>query len=251
MEQEYSKIYKIVDVCLLAGKIMLQSGGETYRVEDTMTRIANAFGIYGSHCFVTPTGIIFSIDGLEPTKLVRIVERSTDLKKVTVVNSISRKIASGELQLEEAYQKLKEAEKADYKFPIWIQIAAATLASGCFLIMFQGQWKDFIPAMITGGIGYFGLLYFDKIARVRFFSEFLSSFIMGLVAALLVKVGLGTELDKIIIGSVMPLVPGLLITNAIRDLMVGHLVAGISKGAEAFLTAFAIGAGIAVVLSFR
>lgn len=251
MEQQYSQTYKIVDMCLLAGKIMLQSGGETYRVEDTMTRIANAYGIYGSHCFVTPTGIIFSIDGVEPTKLVRIVERSTDLKKVTVINSISRKIASGELQLDEAYQKLKEAEKADYKFPIWIQIAAASIASGCFLIMFQGQWKDFIPALITGGLGYSSLLYFHRLVQIRFFAEFLSSFIMGLVSALFVKIGIGTELDKIIIGSVMPLVPGLLITNAVRDLMAGHLVSGLSKGAEAFLTAFAIGAGIAVVLSFK
>lgn len=63
------------------------------------------------------------------------------------------------------------------------------------------------------------------------------------------KLGIGTDLDKIIIGSVMPLVPGLHITNAVRDLMAGHLVAGLSKGAEAFLTAFAIGSGIAIVLS--
>lgn len=63
------------------------------------------------------------------------------------------------------------------------------------------------------------------------------------------KLGIGIDLDKIIIGSVMPLVPGLHITNAVRDLMAGHLVAGLSKGAEAFLTAFAIGSGIAIVLS--
>lgn len=69
------------------------------------------------------------------------------------------------------------------------------------------------------------------------------------MAITFVKLGIGHELDKIIIGSVMPLVPGLLITNAVRDLMAGHLVSGISKGAEAFLTAFAIGTGIAVVIS--
>ena len=66
---------------------------------------------------------------------------------------------------------------------------------------------------------------------------------------LFVRNGFGFDLDKIIIGSVMPLVPGLHITAAVRDLMAGHLVSGLSKGAEAFLTAFAIGAGIAAVLS--
>jgi uncharacterized membrane protein YjjP (DUF1212 family) len=65
-----------------------------------------------------------------------------------------------------------------------------------------------------------------------------------------VKIGAGQQVDKIIIGSVMTLVPGLLVTNAVRDLMAGHLVSGLSKGAEALLTAFAIGSGIAVVLSF-
>ena len=57
-------------------------------------------------------------------------------------------------------------------------------------------------------------------------------------------------MDKIIIGSVMPLVPGLLITNAVRDLMDGHFLAALSKGADALLTSLAIGTGIAIVVSF-
>ncbi|MDF2857596.1 MAG: rane protein, partial [Neobacillus sp.] len=97
---------------------------------------------------------------------------------------------------------------------------------------------------------YFGFLYFHRFIPVKFFSEFLASFIIGLFALIFVKTGLGNQLDKIIIGSVMTLVPGLLVTNAVRDLMAGHLVSGLSKGAEAMLTAFAIGSGIAVVLSF-
>lgn len=84
---------------------------------------------------------------------------------------------------------------------------------------------------------------------MKFFAEFSASFLIGIVASLLVLAGIGKELDKIIIGSVMPLVPGLLITNAVRDLMAGHLVSGLSRGAEAFLTAFAIGAGIAFVFT--
>lgn len=245
-----NQTYKVVETCLLAGKIMLQSGAETYRVEDTMTRIADSFGIYGSHSFVTPTGIIFSIDGSEPTKLVRVSERSTDLKKVTIVNSISRKLTGREISLKEAYDELKVIERTNFAYPVWIQIMAAALSSGCFLIMFNGGWNDFFPAVIAGGLGFTGLIYLHRLVQVKFFSECLASLIIGLIAVLFVRSGLGHELDKIIIGSVMPLVPGLLITNAVRDLMAGHLVSGISKGAEAFLTAFAIGTGIAVVISF-
>jgi uncharacterized membrane protein YjjP (DUF1212 family) len=252
MENEKTHTYEVMEVCLLAGKIMLQSGGETYRVEDTMMRMAAAFGIVNSHSYVTPTGIIFSAEGAEPTKtkLIRISTRSTDLKKVAMVNSISRRITSGEINLEAALKLLKELDALNVTFPFMVQVAAASIASGCFMIMFMGEWIDFIPAMVTGGIGYFGFLYFHRYIHVKFFSEFLASFIIGLLSVIFVKMGLGQQLDKIIIGSVMTLVPGLLVTNAVRDLMAGHLVSGLSKGAEALLTAFAIGSGIAVVLSF-
>jgi uncharacterized membrane protein YjjP (DUF1212 family) len=252
MNNQITETYEIMEVCLLAGKIMLQSGAETYRVEDTMMRIAKSFGIEETHSYVTPTGIIFSAEGTEPTKtrLIRILDRTTDLKKVTMVNSISRQISSGEVDLTEANRLLKEIESSNLTFSFLARIFAAAIASGCFLIMFKGDWEDFIPSLMAGGLGYFSVVYFHKVVPIKFFSEFIASFIIGLVAFLCVKMGMGNELDKIIIGSVMPLVPGILITNAVRDLMAGHLVSGLSKGAEALLTAFAIGSGIAVVLSF-
>ncbi|XJZ27864.1 threonine/serine exporter family protein [Bacillota bacterium Lsc_1132] len=252
MEKSTVETYKIMEVCLLAGKIMLQCGAETYRVEDTMTRMAASFGIQETHSYVTPTGIIFSADGEEPTKtkLIRISERSTDLKKVAMVNSISRQISSGDVDLHEAHEQLKQIDTSNMTFPIWSQIVAASLASGCFLIMYNGGWNDFLPAMVSGGLGYFSFVHFHRFVPIKFFSEFLASFIIGLLSLLFVKIGWGHELDKIIIGSLMTLVPGLLITNAVRDLMAGHLVSGLSKGAEAFLTAFAIGLGIAVVITF-
>lgn len=244
--------YDIMEVCLLAGKIMLQSGAETYRVEDTMMRIAFAFGAKESHSYVTPTGIVFSIESDQPTKtkLFRITERTTDLTKVTLVNSISRKISSGELTIDEAYEALTDIEKSTTGYPIYIQVLAAAIASGCFLIMFKGTWYDFIPAVIAGGMGLTTFIYAQRLVPIKFFSEILASLIIALISLLFVEAGLGYELDKIIIGSVMPLVPGLLLTNAVRDLMAGHLVSGLSKGVEALLTAIAIGSGVAVVLTF-
>ncbi|WP_100332563.1 threonine/serine exporter family protein [Bacillus xiapuensis] len=252
MDRRLEEKYDIVDVSLLAGKIMLESGAETYRVEDTMTRIAQAFGIQEAHSYVTPTGIMFSIETKEPTKtkLIRISDRTVDLKKVSLVNSISRKISSGSLTVEEAYAQLKALEAADIAFSLNMRIAAAFVSSGCFLIMFQGTWGDFIPAMIAGGAGFAALIYLHRLSPIKFFSEFMAAFIIGLLSHFFVWTGMGQELDKIIIGSVMPLVPGLMITNAVRDLMAGHLISGLAKGAEAFLTAFAIGIGIAAVITF-
>jgi uncharacterized membrane protein YjjP (DUF1212 family) len=250
--EKLEKIYEIMDVCLLAGKIMLQSGAETYRVEDTMMRMAKAFGITQTHSYVTPTAIMFSAEGARPetTRLVRVSERTTDLKKVAMVNDISRKITSGQMNVNESLKKLKEIELSNLVFPLFLQVIAAAIASGCFVIMFRGNWLDFVPAAIAGGVGYYCVVSFHRLVPVKFFAEFLASVFIGLVSFFFVEVGLGMELNKIIIGAVMPLVPGVLITNAVRDLMAGHLVSGLSKGAEAFLTAFAIGSGIAAVLSF-
>ncbi|MYL65259.1 threonine/serine exporter [Bacillus hwajinpoensis] len=252
MENQSSYAYDIIQVCLLAGKVMLQNGGETYRVEDTMTRIADAYGASHSNSYVTPTGIIFSIEGPEPSKtqLIRISDRTTDLDKVTKVNSISRRISSGDLSIQEAYNELYRLDKMTERYTFPKQFFAAAVASGCFLIMFEGQWNDFVPAVLAGGGGFYSVTLFNRLVPIKFFAEFLASFVIGLLAVLFVTTGLGEQLDKIIIGSVMPLVPGLLITNAVRDLMAGHLISGLSKGAEAFLTAFAIGAGIALVVSF-
>ncbi|MCR2804305.1 threonine/serine exporter family protein [Paenibacillus soyae] len=234
----------------MAGRIILQNGGETYRVEDTMARIAAAYGIEDPQCFVMPTGIIFAISGAsQATRLFRINERNINLGKVALVNDISRRITSGTLQPVEALASLKELEKHSREYPAMLKVLAAAVASGCFLIMFQGSWSDFFPVFVTGGLGFLFFLFVHSIVQIKFFAEFLTALLIGTTAVLFVKLGLGHNLDQIIIGSVMPLVPGLHITNAVRDLMAGHLVSGLSKGAEAFLTAFAIGSGIATILS--
>ncbi|WP_338450323.1 threonine/serine exporter family protein [Niallia oryzisoli] len=250
MDLSNNQIARIVELCLLAGEILIKSGAETNRVEDTMMRIAASYGVPEAQSFVIPTGIIFSSNREDRAKLVRVAERSTDLEKVAIVNSISRQISKGELTVDEALTKLKKVANADLSFPLWLQILSAALASGCFLIMFQGVWQDFIPAMVAGGIGYLLFIYLHKYIKVKFFAEGVSSLVIGLLTALAVYTGLGTNFDSIIISSVMPLVPGLLITNAVRDLMDGHLMSALAKGADAFLTALAIGAGIAAIVAF-
>ncbi|MDQ6418376.1 threonine/serine exporter family protein [Paenibacillus sp. LHD-117] len=246
----HENTHLITQTCLLAGKIILQNGGETYRVEDTMVRIAAAFGIEQSHSFVTPTGLIFAIDGAsQVTRLIRISERNTNLSKVAMVNDISRRICSGRLEPGEAYRLLKELDAVKHEYPTGLKVLAAAIASGCFLIMFQGSWQDFLPVFVTGGLGFLFFQFVHRIVPIKFFAEFLTALLIGTMSVLAVKLGAGHDLDKIIIGSVMPLVPGLHITNAVRDLMAGHLVSGLSKGAEAFLTAFAVGSGIAAILS--
>jgi len=239
-----------LDCFLLAGKIMMESGAETYRIEDTMIRMAVSQKMMDSHCFVTPTGIMFSPSNEMATRFVRINSRRTDLERVALVNAVSRKLVAGELTLQQAYDEMQIIDQTDYMFPIQIQVLAAAVASACFLILLGGGWEDLPFAFVIGGTAFYIVETILEQTRVKFFAEFIGALAIGLLASLVIYLGLGRDLDTIIIGSVMPLVPGLLITNAVRDLMAGHFVSGLSKGAEAFLTAFAIGAGIALVLSF-
>lgn len=247
--QSNTTIHEIVDLCLLAGKIMLQNGAETYRVEDTMTRMAASLGFPEAHSYVTPTVIMFTTNRIEPVKLYRIAERTTDLQKVSEVNDISRRLSERQITADEARERLGQVDDAAHAYPVWMQILAAALTGACFTVMFKGSLWDSLPALPISGLGFAAVIYLQRIVQTRFFAEFSASFLIGLLAFYSVKLGLGQEMDKIIIGSVMPLVPGLLITNAVRDLMAGHLVSGLSKGADAFLTAFAIGTGIGLVLT--
>lgn len=246
-------IADIMEVCLLAGKIMLQSGAETYRVEDTMNRIAQACAIYEAHSYVTPTGIFLSIQGehreAEQTKFLRISERLIDLNKIALVNDISRRLSTGDISLTEAYLNLREIDQAKPLYSTQLQILCAAVASGFFSMMYGGSWLDFAFAFLAGGIGYLIYINANKMVKVKFFSEVLTSFIIGAISYFLYHLVPNSHVDKIIIGSIMTLVPGVLITNAVRDLMAGDLVSGLARSAEAFFTALAVGTGVAVILT--
>lgn len=246
-------IVDIMEVCLLSGKIMLKSGAETYRVEDTMNRIARACDIYESHSYVTPTGLFLSIQGerreAEQTKFLRISERFIDLNKIVLVNDISRRISSDQMSIDEAYESLRKVDEAKPLYSTGLRILSAAIASGFFAIMFGGTWMDYLPAFLAGGLGFLIFIRAEQMVRVKFFAEILASFIIGALAYFIYYLGWNSHIDKVIIGSVMPLVPGVLITNAVRDLMAGDLVSGLARGAEAFFTALAVGTGVAVVIA--
>lgn len=239
---------KVLDVVLLAGKVLLESGAETYRVEDTMGRIAASFGLDDTYAFVTSTAIMFSLNDRTNTRLVRVRERTTDLEKIAIANNVSRKISQNKITLDEAKTELIHLEQASLQFSFIVKFLSAAIASGFFLFMFGDVAHDFIYAVMAGAGAFLTFDLVQRYIQIKFFSEFISSMVVIAVAASFTKLGMTVNQDIITIAGVMPLVPGILITNAIRDLMAGELLAGMSRGVEAALTAFAIGAGVAVVL---
>ncbi|MGM0125122.1 hypothetical protein IGI37_002520 [Enterococcus sp. AZ194] len=241
---------KLLETCLLAGKIMMESNAEMYRVEDTMSRIASASGNYRLVSYVTQTGLFVGLDQSSTIRMQQITNRSINLDKVVKVNNLSRDYVAGQLNLNELLQKLKELDKEQLFFPTWLQIVSAAIVSGAIMILFGGTFRDLPITLLIGGLGYTFYLYGLRFFRIRFLAEFLASLFIGFAGIFCARMGLGVSEDMIIIGCVMPLVPGVQITNAIRDLLAGHYLSGVSRGTEALMTASMIGFAIAFVFQF-
>jgi len=241
---------RTMELCQLAGKIMLFAGGETYRVEDTVIRIARACGME-AESFVTPTGIFITLNygNKSHTAMTRIMYRTIDLNKVSMVNGVSRDLSVGLITPEEAQQQLKEISIAPLTYTATINNIAAGVAGGSFAYLFGGTYLDVLAAGIIGVIVNIVLNYFLNRQTAIFLATFIAAVHAALVAFIAVSVVEGTQVDKIIIGGIMPLLPGVALTNAVRDMIAGDLVSGLARGAEAVLIASAIAAGVIVVLA--
>lgn len=236
----------LMETCLLAGKILMESTAEMYRVEDTLAYIAQASGC-NIVSYTTQTGIFVGIDGMSLLRMAQITKRSINLDKVTKVNQLSREYVRGDFDLEELKCRLVYLQKEQLFFPKWLEILSAALISASMMILFGGKMNDFLLTFLIGGSAYSLFLYSVKHLQIRFLSEFIASWIIGLLVFSASKLGLVHNLDLIMIGCVMPFLPGVAITNSVRDLLAGHLLSGISRGAEALITACMIGFGIAFV----
>jgi uncharacterized membrane protein YjjP (DUF1212 family) len=242
---EYNKIPKLAAE---AGRIILENGGETYRVEETMIRICKAYGLDECDSFVTPTGIMLSVtyeDGTTASIVRRVKKRTVNLERVSMINALSRELAFSVYPIKSLQQQLNTIESSS-THSLKTLLFFASLGAGSFTMMFGGNYHDFTAAFIIGAVIKYtshklSLLYIND-----FFINILGGSITAALSLLSLKIGFANNLDKVIIGSIMLLVPGLAITNAIRDTLAGDLVAGISRGIEAVLIAagVAIGTGI-------
>lgn len=242
----------VMDTCLLAGAIILKNGGETYRTEETMARIAEAAGMDDVNSSATPTSIMLSFrcKGQDHTRMVRTPMRTINLNKITLVNDVSRKFVGGSITLNEAYMTLREIDQKKPIYPKWMQHTAAALSSGSFAMLTGGSWFDLVPSALAGLIVNLSLEYLEQFVRMKFFTEFSAALLGGLFAFLAVTLFPELHISIIIIGAMLPLFPGIAITNSLRDLLAGDLVAGVSRGVEAMLTAISVAVATVINLWF-
>ena len=245
----------IANMAVLAGEIMLRSGAETYRVEDTIKHILDTAGTAETESLVMLTGIIVTIDrpGQEAVTVMRRVhERGTNMHRIVEVNEISRKYCAGELSAEETWEKLKRIKGKQYT--VWMYNLSTILVPAGFAPLFGGGLREIFAA---GGAGIVLAVLMTIGKRVKtgaFILNILCAAGIAVAAVLLKLWNPLLNMDTVIISGIMPLVPGVAITNAIRDTLRGDYISGGARALEAFVTAVAVaigvGAGMALTTVF-
>lgn len=244
---------KLVEMALLAGEIMLASGAETYRVEDTIMHILRVSGFETTEAIVTGMAIFVTLADEEEhtiSSVKRVGGRATDLGKVYKVNTVSRQFCAGQMSLEDAYQELKQI-KASSAYGSFQKFMGNVGTVMFFAVLLGGSQYDFAFATINGLIIAFCLYELEKIRMNGFFTNVISACVVAITSTFFQQVlKAPIALDVVISGSILPLLPGVAITNAIRDTLQGDYMSGGARAIEAFVmaTSIAIGIGIGLTL---
>ena len=241
---------KVLILALRAGELMMKSGAEAYRVEDTITRICKACKIPYVEVFATPTGIFLSLDeGSENSDMHTFIKRirgtGIDLEKISRINHFSREFASTDLSIDAGLSILKEISSIK-PYSLFLRIFGAALVASFFSLIFDGNISDFLCAFFIGACSYILSIFLDKLDTNLFIRGFCCCAAATLLALSLFSVGLGSNLNSVIIGSIMIFLPGVALTNAVRDTLAGDVLSGTTKGIEAIVIAISLAAGVGV-----
>lgn len=242
----------VLILAVYAGEILLKNGAETYRVEDTLTRICRSKGFSYVETFVTPTGIFICIDSKDTSDemtsyIKRIHNRSVDLNKIAKVNEFSRNFVQGNTTIQEAMEELRIIDQIPH-YKIRTRILFGGIASGFFALLFQSTILEAFYAFITGGLVTLALLHMNRQNVPLFLTNIAGSALLAILAVLFSLIPPTSNISNIIIGSIMVMVPGVAITNAVRDSILGDLLSGLARAAEAIIIAISIAFGVGAIL---
>lgn len=244
------ELKKLLDLAVMSSLIMVSNGAEIFRAEDVAEIILKAVPEVthaDSYCFPTGVFVTAEFDDLPTTAFKKVRPEGYNLIKIEKCNSLSRRFVETDLSIEEA---LKQAKEIFYgKGPSLRQISiSASLACSTFAVLFGGGIWDFCAAALSGFLVSTIIYNLSRFSLTFFIENFIGAFFSALIAVTLNKLGFKNSVDYTIIGSIMILVPGFPITNAARDIFSNQYMSGIIGITKAIFQAFAIAAGVGIVL---
>lgn len=238
---------QFLEITLELGRQYVQTGAEIKRVEDSLKRIYEAYGFNNIEIYAVTSLIVVTIkapNGTHYTQSVRVTSGGTDLGRLEEINAQIRYICSDTPKLEELVNSIKNYKKPKPK--PFIKCLGYMLASGAFAIFFGGDFFDGLAAFVIGMAVYF-MDYHFKLRNINnVIYTFIASFVSGVIALLFTHFGFGHNVDKVMIGVIMLLIPGLLLVNSIKEMFNRDIVTGLYRFVEAVFVAVAIAGGYAV-----
>lgn len=236
-----------LDLAVDVGYALAMHGAETFRVEESVTRILLAYGIE-SEVFAIPNCLhvcIHPSPGQTTVRMKRIGDHGNDLDSVELFSGLSRRICAEKPSPEEATRWLEETRRKQRHYNLPIYLIAHFLAGFGFSFLFGANFVDGLCSGLCGvAVGIVNRLM-QNLGANLFFRTLAASFPMALLAYALQALGLAQNPDAVTIGALMLLVPGLLITNAMRDIIYGDTNSGINRLVQVLLIAAAIVLGTA------
>lgn len=237
----------ILTCALDLGERMLTRGAEVGRVEDTISRILYSGGACRVDVMSITASIIVTADfgSGAVTQIRRITGSGYDLTALTRLNDLSRHICSGECPLEAVEEKLREIDgaKAYSRRTIVLFYGFVSFA---FSLFFGGSLLDAALSAVVGMVIREMLWLFSRLQVPGLATSLLCAIAGGMLAHGLGWAGIPCSPDKIAIGNIMLLVPGIGLTNSIRDMFTGDTISGLLRFSECLLTALALAFGFAI-----
>ncbi|MDO5300908.1 MAG: threonine/serine exporter family protein [Tissierellia bacterium] len=242
---------QLIDLAITAGYKLIAYGAEIYRAEDTVYRMCSSrdemkevfvFGLTNA-IFVTA-----QFEGQTLTLFKNVEISNLDLERIRQINAFSREFVQGDISLDQGYARLSAIDDSPNR-SFFLKSLFIALCASCFSYIFGGTWLDFFCTLIIG----MNLGFFQQSELALSMSFFPQTVIASLIASsqgvLIAMSPLNVNLDMIIIGSIMPLVPGMAMTNSLRDIMSGDFLSGLISATKAVFTAFAIALGVGISLN--
>jgi uncharacterized membrane protein YjjP (DUF1212 family) len=243
---------QILDITIMAGEIMLKNGAETSRVEETMFHVARALGAVQAESFVIPTGVFVTVTdsaGRTSTIMRRVHDRTINLDRIAKVNELSRRLSDGRMDYESAYSHLKRIASERTGFSLVPSMLASGVVGGTAAILLNAGVFESVAAFAAALVVRYIAHVISRLHGVKFTFEFLGGATAALVGVLFQHIWPELRPDNVVVGGIMPLVPGVAITNAIRDVIAGDLLSGLSRGLDAALTSVAVSMGVVIILA--
>lgn len=239
----------LVDTAILLGEIMLKNGAETNRVEDAMHKLLRTTKMKHIEAVVMTTSIIVTLSdpSIEHiTAVSRIHERVTNLNRVDKANVLVDKYCKEEINLEELFHELKDLKQLN-QYSNTLKALGLILIPPAFTIMLNGTYLDAISALICGVL----LTILNKVFSFIKINDFMKNCIIVMVvsfAASLLSKLMDSEVQSVVVGFIMPYVPGIAITNAARDTFNADYMSGAARLLDALVQAFSVALGVFVGL---